>query len=114
MNSKKEDDEQSGNMYNFNDEGSNSNQPPKQSAIRRSLGDEDNSYKYNQNENDEQNAIENGEQNAIRRSLGDKNPNANEFPNYVEKVQSKDFLIYKRVIHLLKCILLYLDNFNKK
>ena len=91
MNSKKEDDEQSGNMYNFNDEGSNSNQPPKQSAIRRSLGDEDNSYKYNQNENDEQNAIENGEQNAIRRSLGDKNPNANEFPNYVEKSSEQRF-----------------------
>ena len=91
MSSKKEDDEQSGNMYNFNDEGSNSNQPPKQSAIRRSLGDEDNSYKYNQNENDEQNVIENGEQNAIRRSLGDKNPNANEFPNYVEKSSEQRF-----------------------
>ena len=91
MDSKKEDDEQSGNMYNFNDEGSNSNQPPKQSAIRRSLGDEDNPYKYNQNENDEQNVIENGEQNAIRRSLGDKNPNINEFPNYVEKSSEQRF-----------------------
>lgn len=92
MDSKKEEDEQSGNMYNFNDEGSNSNnQPPKQSAIRRSLGDEDNPYKYNSNENDEQNVIENGEQNAIRRSLGDKNPNTNEFPNYVEKSSEQRF-----------------------
>lgn len=85
-------DEQSGNMYNYNDEGSNSNQPPKESAIRRSLGNEDNPYKYNQN--DEENEIgrgENGEQNAIRRSLGDKNPNANEFPNYVEKSSEQRF-----------------------
>jgi len=83
-------DEQSGNMYNYNDDGSNSNHPPKESAIRRSLGNEDNPYKYNQNENIDQN-IENGEQNAIRRSIGDKNPNNNDFPNYVEKSSEQRF-----------------------
>jgi ammonium transporter Rh len=88
------------NMYCYNggqDSNSNSNtnnEPPQQSnAIRRSLGEGENPYKYNNHINDmnEINNIEvNGEENAIRRSLGDKNPNS-DFPNYAEKSSEQRF-----------------------
>lgn len=72
-----------GNMYCYNGGESNTNNEPPQegNAIRRSLGEGENPYKYNNNIN---NYEENVEQNAIRRSLGDKNPNS-DYPNYAEK-----------------------------
>ena len=85
-----------GNMYCYNggqDSISNSshNEPPQQSnAIRRSIGEGENPYKYNNQINDINNIEPNGEQNAIRRSLGDKNPNS-DFPNYAEKSSEQRF-----------------------
>ena len=86
------------NMYCYNggqDSNSNTNnEPPQQSnAIRRSLGEGENPYKYNNHFNDMNeinNNEANGEQNAIRRSLGDKNPNS-DFPNYAEKSSEQRF-----------------------
>ena len=78
-----EDGNQTGNMYRYNGQESNSNDPQRESnAIRRSIGQGDNPYILNQNNN-----INNDQdqQNAIRRSLGDRNPNNADFPNYQEK-----------------------------
>lgn len=75
----------SGNMYSYNDEGSN-NPPPKEfNAFRRNIGEGINPYKLDQNNISNNEEDQNVEQNAIRRSLGDKNPNNADFPNYEEK-----------------------------
>ena len=75
----------SGNMYSYNDEGSN-NQPPKEfNPFRKNIGEGINPYRLEQNNNLNHEEEQNVEQNAIRRSLGDKNPNNADFPNYEEK-----------------------------
>ena len=84
-------DEQSGNMYAYNDDISNQ-QSKDSNSIKRSKNEEDdNPYKISQRNQINKNEEQNVEQNAIRRSIGDKNPNIDEFPNYVEKSSEQRF-----------------------
>ena len=86
QNQQENNNDMTGKMYCYNGGDSSSiNEPPQEgNAIRRSLGEGENSYKNNNNINNVNNYEENVEQNAIRRSLGDKNPNS-DYPNYAEK-----------------------------
>lgn len=72
---------QTGEMYQYNGEESNSNTEPQKNPVRGSQGQEVNpQINYINNEQDL-----NNQQNAIRRSIGKENPNNADFPNYGEK-----------------------------